>query len=261
MSSTINSLPNNSRFYILFFSFLLSLFLACSARLFFASDQLYYIRLEQLFGLASVIFLYIALIIGPVEKVVGKRQWISQVVFARRAIGVSAAYFALLHTVVALFGQIGGFGGLALLPQRFVWALLFGAISLLVLLLMAATSFNKVISFMTFRKWKWLHRMVYIGSILLLLHVWMIGTHLAYAWVQIAVFIPLSVLLGLESWCTTQKYRSHSWVRANAVTVAIAAWLLSSLLLFMVPSLVQNYHGDHSKQAAPTSLSGQGDHE
>lgn len=253
---TIKNLPNNNRFYILVFSSLLSAFVLCLLRVQIASDQLFYIRTEQVYGFASIIFLYVALIVSPLKRVMGgERRWIQNLEFARRGIGVSAAYFALLHAGVALWGQIGGFDGLALLPDRFAWALVFGVTALVVLLLMAATSFDKVIKFMTFRKWKWLHRFVYLGSVLIILHVWMIGTHAAYGWVQLVTFIPLSLLFGLEAWTIMSKFSErHPTFKSKDyfITLVLCMWLLASLLLLMLPALVKNYHDEHhSSHATP----------
>lgn len=262
---TIKNLPNNNRFYILVFSFLLSVFTVCVLRTQAASDQLFYIRSEQVFGFISIAYLYLALIISPLERAIGRPEWMKNILFARRAIGVSAAYFALLHAATALWGQIGGIDGLVLLPERFIWSFIFGVIALVVLLLMAATSFDKVIAFMTFRKWKWLHRFVYLGSVFIILHVWMIGTHVAYAWVQLATVIPLSLLFGLEAWCIVSKFADkHPEFKARdySVTVALGLWLLSTVLLLMLPALVQNYHGEHHAEynEAQTTRSGD-DHE
>ena len=245
---TIQNLPNNSRFYVLVFSVLLSAFVVCWLRARLVGDQLFYIRTEQAYGFIAVAYLYLALIISPVEKVVGKREWVKGLLFTRRAIGVSAAYFAVLHMVVALWGQIGGLGGVALLPERFVWAIGFGAVALIVLLLMAATSFDAVVTYMTFRRWKWLHRFVYLASVLIILHVWMIGTHVAYGWVQVVTFVPISLLLGLEAWCVVRKFavRYPSFASKDYFWMLVASlWLLASSLLFMLPALVQNYHGEH----------------
>jgi methionine sulfoxide reductase heme-binding subunit len=245
---TIKNLPNNNRFYILLFSLLLSIGTLCWLRTQISSDQLFYIRLQQLFGFISIAYLYGALIVSPVERLVGKRRWMQNLLFARRAIGVSAAYFAVLHATVALWGQIGGVDGLGVLPDRFMWSLTFGAIALLILCLMAATSFNAVIAMMTFRKWKWLHRFIYLGSILIILHVWLVGTHMAYSWVQITTFLPLSLLFGLEAWCIVSKIGDRYPIfkaKDYALTLTFCLWLLSSGLLFMMPALVRNYHSEH----------------
>jgi sulfoxide reductase heme-binding subunit YedZ len=248
---TIENLPNNSRFYILTLSVLLSIFTLCLLRAQIASEQLFYIRTEQVYGFISIAFLYVALIISPLKRVVGGRRWMQNLEFARRGIGVSAAYFALLHAGVALWGQMDGFGGLALLPSKFVWALVFGVAALVVLLLMASTSFDKVIKFMTFRKWKWLHRFVYLAGALIILHVWMIGTHAAYDWVQLTTFIPLSVLFGLEAWTIMSRFSErHTAFKSKDYfwTLVLCIWLLLSLWLFLLPKLVQNYHSQHHSE-------------
>lgn len=261
---TIRNLPNNNRFYVLSFSFLLSILVLCLLRSRLTSDQLFYIRTEQVYGFISIAFLYLALIISPIKQIVGRPRWMQNLEFARRGIGVSAAYFAFLHATVALWGQIGGFGSLGLLPSRFAWAFAFGAVSLIVLFLMAATSFDTVIKFMTFRKWKWLHRFVYLGGVLIILHVWMIGTHMAYDWVQIATFVPLSVLFGLEAWCIVSKFgekRPEFASKDYAVTICLVIWALLSLVLFLLPSLVQNYHSQHHSASETSSEQSGAEHE
>lgn len=246
---TIRNLPNNNRFYVLVFSGLLSIFVLCLMRVQVAGDQLFYIRTGQLYGFISIVFLYAALIVSPLKRVFGgQRRWVQNMEFARRGIGVSAAYFALLHAAIAFVSQVGGFGGLTLLPGRFVLALVFGVTALVVLLLMASTSFDKVITFMTFRKWKWLHRFVYLGSLLIVLHVWMIGTHAAQQWVQVATFIPLSILFGLEAWTIMGKVSdNHPVFKSKDYfwTLVFCIWLVLSLGLFMLPAMVRNYHSEH----------------
>ncbi len=261
---TIKNLPNNSRFYILVSSVLLSIFVSCLIRARTSSDQLFYIRTEQAYGFISIAYLYVALIVSPLKQIFGSRLWMKNLEFARRAIGVSAAYFALLHATVALWGQIGGLNGLALLPERFVWSLAFGVVALVVLCMMAATSFDKVIAFMTFRKWKWLHRFVYVACALIILHVWMIGTHIAYSWVQLATFIPLSLLFGLEAWTIMGKLsKRHPLFRSKDyfLTLVICIWLLLSLLVLMLPALVQNYHSQHHSGRGNTHTHSEADHE
>src|SRR5687767_8589295 len=99
------SLAANPRFYILASAVCVSVLAACWLRLSITSDQLFVIRLQQLFGYFSVFLWVGALIITPLHKVVGDRRYMPYLLFARRAIGVSAAYFALLHVCIALWGQ------------------------------------------------------------------------------------------------------------------------------------------------------------
>lgn len=240
------SLLDNSRFYILVFSFLLSLATVAWLRLNIASDQVFYIRLQQVFGLASVAWWYLALVISPVGYIVGQRR-IGGLKFARRAIGVSAFYFAVLHSVVAVFGQLGGVQQITYLPELFKWSLGLGLVALVILLILTITSFDAVVKYMTFVRWKWLHQLVYLGGVLAMLHIWMIGTHLAYTGTRVGVFIMLVILLGLELYRITKlindKYLQFG--RAEMFIVFLALWLITTTFIFVLPSYVQNYHSRH----------------
>lgn len=240
------NLLNNTRFYILVSSVLLSIATASYLRLQMPSDQLYFIRTQQIFGLFCLFYWYLALAISPIGYVIGKHRT-KRLEFARRAIGVSAAYFATLHAAVALWGQLGGIGEIALLPPLFKWSLAGGVAGLFILLIMAATSFDKVITFMTFRKWKWLHRLVYTGFILVVLHIWTIGTHLAYPAVQWIAFFSLVILSGLELFRTI-KLASDKYLhlrKGEAVTLFLTMWILVVTLVACIPVFIQNYHSKH----------------
>jgi sulfoxide reductase heme-binding subunit YedZ len=192
------------------------------------------------------LYWYFALIISPVGHVIGKHRT-KRLEFARRAIGVSAFYFAFLHAAVALWGQLGGISELSRLPELFKWSLLGGVIALIILALMAATSFDKVMKFMTFRKWKWLHRLVYTGGILAVLHIWSIGTHLSYTNIQLIAFAALIILAGLELFRTTKLLNEKYFhlAKSEAATLFITCWVVISLAIFMIPVAIQNYHSRH----------------
>lgn len=242
-----HSLTRNIRFYILVATVCLSVLVVCWLRLTITSDQLFLIRAEQIFGYLCVIYWYVALLVSPLQKQIGGRFNLTPLVFSRRAIGVSAAYFALLHTGIALWGQIDGPSGLVLLPERFVWSISLGVAALVILLAMAATSFNKVIAFMTFRKWKWLHRLGYIGGTLALIHLWMIGTHMAYSIFQSVIFVLLIVFFWLESLrmarITAKKYPTISRYQKWG---ALALWLVLTTLLLLLPRLVASNANHHA---------------
>ncbi len=249
-------LLSNSRFYILVFSALLSISAFAYLRLHISSDQLFYIRSQQVFGLLCIIYWYLALIISPIGYIVGKQRT-KHLEFSRRAIGVSAFYFAFLHGVVALWGQLGGIGQLQYLPSLFRWSLLGGLIAFLVLSIMAATSFDKVVSYMTFKRWKLLHRLVYIGGVLVILHIWTIGTHLAYWGVQLAAFIALAILAGLELFRISKvSKRLLQLDKAQMFILFISLWLAVVFLIFSIPTFVQNYHSKHTSHNGSHSGSG-----
>lgn len=240
-------LLHNSRFYILASSVLISVLVIAWVRLSIPSDQLFYIRAQQLFGLLAVAYWYLALIISPIGYIIGKQRT-KKLEFARRAIGVSAFYFALLHGLIALWAQLGGPAQLQHLPQLFQWSLISAAAALVVLALLAATSFDAVIRFMTFRKWKWLHRLIYIGGVAAVLHIWTIGTHLAYTNVQIAAYCALVVLAGLELFRVTKlvnQSRLH-FNRTEAGALFLAVWVSVAVAILALPAYVQNYHSRHA---------------
>lgn len=246
-----HSLLINVRFYVLALTLLISVAVFAYLRITIQDDQLLAIRTQQVFGFLSLAYLYSALIISPLGYVIGKER-VSHLAFARRAIGVSSFYFAALHGAVALFGQLGGFANLANLPDIFKWSLLFGAVTLVILGLMAITSFDKVVQFMTFRKWKWLHRLVYAAGVLIILHVWMIGTHLAYSWVQIIAVIAIGLLLALEFFKLTRtlnrKYFKLSKSEAGALYLTL--WAIVMGVILAIPVLVQNYHSRHTEHVS-----------
>ena len=244
------SLLFNSRFYILAVTFLISVVVAAFLRLQIPSDQLFYIRTQQVYGLLCIAFWYVALIISPVGYIIGKKR-VSHLEFARRAIGVSAAYFAVLHGSIALWGQLGGISELALLPSLFQWSLAGGSFALLILLIMAATSFDKVVSFMTYKRWKLLHRLVYIAWILVVLHIWTVGTHMAYTGVQWTVFIALVILIGLELYKVSDKLNRKYFKlgRTEAITLFASTWAICAALILMTPSVISNYHTQHNEHS------------
>lgn len=225
-------------------------------RLTIENDQLLAIRTQQLYGLICIAFWYLALIISPIGYVIGRHRT-KKLEFSRRAIGVSAFYFAALHGGVALWAQLGGFGQLQYLPELFTWSLVAGAVALLVLGLMAATSFDKVIQFMTPRKWKWLHRLVYAAGILAIIHIWSIGTHMAYGGVQWAAFIALVVLTGFELFRVTkllnEKYLHLA--KVEIVSVYMTLWAITVCLIMAIPFFVQNYHSSHASHSSGHSRS------
>lgn len=126
------------------------------------------------------------------------RQWTGwhQLLRHRRAIGVATFVYATLHWLAY-----------AWLDQGLVWAdllkdvakrpfILVGTLAWLLLLPLAATSFNRAIKALGGRRWQALHRAVYAIALLAILHFfWMrSGKHL---YGEVAVYATVvAVLLG-----------------------------------------------------------------
>ncbi len=175
--SIIRSLLRNIRFYILFFSLVLSLTIFFWTIFTTPQAAIKVINLTRIYAFCSITFLYFALLCGPFCYTFRSFPYRPQYLKARRAIGVSAFYFALLHSLFAFFGVLGGFKGLGFLDARFIFAIALSFVALIILSLMAATSFDFVITKMTFKRWKILHRLVYIAGIFVLIHALLIGSH------------------------------------------------------------------------------------
>lgn len=197
----MKALLNNIRFYIL----LLSTLLLCGIILYsvtsYNTSTLQLIRINQLTSFASLIYLYLALLPSPLFAVFPHFPLRDKITKARRAVGVSAFFFGLIHALVAFFGQLGGFEGLPFLTTRYLLALFLGFLALQILCVLALTSFDSIIAKMTFPKWKRLHRLIYIACILILIHTLMLGTHYAdlSGIIPQVTFILLSTLFLLEA--------------------------------------------------------------
>lgn len=239
---------SNSRFYILALSVAFSLVITSYLRLNIFSDTLFEIRLQQVFGFTALSLWYIALLATPLSGLLGKKGWMAQYLYARRAIGVSGAYFAVLHVLLGVFGQLGGPGNLLNLPSRFQQSLIFGAFGLTVLVLMASTSFDRVIKWLTFPRWKWLHRLSYPAITLVLLHVWIIGTHLDSLRFRVIILGAISILVVLESWRISKNIEKAS--KSDDPKLRLLVFISMVLILIglsvYIPRSMDRYHAKHT---------------
>lgn len=149
----------------------------------------------------ALIYLYIAILATPLTKLFPRLPFKAKYLKARRAIGVSAFFFALTHATLAFFTQVGGLEGFFNLSLTFQVPVLFGTTALFILFLMASTSFDIAIEKLTFERWKMLHRFVYLAGILILLHSLNLGTDLQNKLnpISLTMFTAIGFLLILES--------------------------------------------------------------
>lgn len=197
----MNSLLRNIRFYVLLGSVLFSIGVYQWGVTTFKSPLTQNIRIEQVFALSAITLLYVTLLASPLFFTFPSFPYRNEYDKARRAIGVSAFYFGLLHTILTFFGQLGGFAGLSYLSDKYIIAITLSVTALIILFLMSATSIDFVIKKMSYPKWKFLHRFVYIAGILILIHSLMLGTHFIdlSATIPQILFVAVAILLGLEA--------------------------------------------------------------
>ena len=163
------------RIYIALMTPLITLEVWWWAATLFGGTQLEIIRTQEVYAWLSLLFLTLTLLIGPVTKLFPRMPGLPVIRDSRRALGISAAWFAALHMLITYFKQFGGINPLQL-PATYQRSMLLGVIALAILIAMAATSVNAIM-----KKWGvwWfrLHRLVYAAVILVLVHAFMIGAH------------------------------------------------------------------------------------
>lgn len=167
---------SNIRFWVLLFSFLVAsgIYLYVDANF---PENLQPRRLTQFYALAAISYLYITLLASPLTRAFPRLPYRGPYLKARRALGVSAFFFAVLHARNAFWGILGGFDGVLQLSGNTFWAVLAGTASLFILTLIAATAFDFMVEKLTFARWKALHRLVYLVSILVIFHAFTLGEH------------------------------------------------------------------------------------
>ncbi|HVV66956.1 MAG TPA: ferric reductase-like transmembrane domain-containing protein [Candidatus Saccharimonadales bacterium] len=190
----------NTRFWILAVAITASIVIAGLVQFFVPSGSLQTIRIEQTYGFISLFLLYIALLASPLTKVFPNIPLKVEYLHARRAIGVSAFYYAALHVYITFFDQLDGFNGIKYLNNTYKWSLLFGIFALAVLFIMAATSINWIVDHMGYKHWKLLHRVVYFASLAVLLHIILIGPHYdnGLSFLGMLTYLAGAILIVLE---------------------------------------------------------------
>lgn len=229
----MKDLSTNCRFYIL----ATSLFIALNIYGFWVYmipvGSLQTIRLVQTYALVATLYLYITLMIGAFYanfKVSFARAFLFK---ARRALGVSAFFFASLHATIAFYGLLGGWSGLFFLGGNYILSISIGFIVLIILTLLAATSFDYMVSLLG-RKWKMLHRFVYLAGLLSVVHALLLGSHFSdlSRLIPTIYFVLLIILLCLEGLRIDKKITEKMSSIPRFVIATILAILFISLYAY-----------------------------
>jgi sulfoxide reductase heme-binding subunit YedZ len=203
------------------------------------------IKLEEWSGLISLWLLYIAILAGPLYRVFPTLPFKTQYRRSLAGFGWAACYFALVHGFVAFFGLIHGFGGLAFLGPLYLFALLCGAVPLLILLAMSATSFNWVIVRLGSR-WKTIHRFVYLALAFLVAHLLLISAHFRdFTDPTVFIFILAFVfLLILYAICIRNYFlETYPNVSSRLITGLVSFTVLA--MLYGISTLHEILIGGH----------------
>lgn len=161
-------------------------------------------------GLWALRLLWLTLLVTPL------RHWTGWAALAtwRRALGLWAFAYALLHFVAYAWLDQGLSLSEVLRDVAQRPFILVGLLTLLLLLPLALTSSQAAVRRLGWRRWKRLHRLVYLAAALALLHwVWMRSGKRLYG--EVVVYGAL--LAGLLGWRVLQAFRSTR-ARAPAAT-------------------------------------------
>lgn len=131
------------------------------------TDPLKFILLH--FGFVACVLLAAVLTFTPLRVLFPKWDVALALNRHRRLVGVSSFAYALLHfSVQVLYVYDGGFGTLAKEIQKPFQ--LTGLVALVILLVLTITSVNALIRRLGAKRWKNLHRLVYVAAILAAYH-------------------------------------------------------------------------------------------
>ena len=138
-------------------------------------------------GEFSVRLMIIAMMISPLRAVLGARGWLNWLLARRRALGVAACGYGLLHLGFYLY-DMGDWGQIA--EEAMIFSIWTGYLAMLIFVAMALTSNNAAQRAMR-ANWKRLQRLVYAAALLIAVHWFTVDGE----WVAMAVhFVPLLIL-------------------------------------------------------------------
>lgn len=120
-------------------------------------------------GSTTLNLLTISLAVTPVRRVIKPLAWIGP---WRKLIGLFAFFYATLHlfTYIALYALFNVHTMIADIAKRRYITI--GLTAWLLLLPLAATSFNWAIRTMGGKNWKRLHKLVYVAAVCGIIHYW-----------------------------------------------------------------------------------------
>ncbi len=144
-------------------------------------------------GFIACVLLAVVLTFTPLRVVFPRSRFALALNRHRRLVGVSVFVYAALHFVMYLIYE-GGFGTLMNdISKPFI---LSGAIALTLLLALALTSTDRAVRALGGRRWKNLHRLVYVVAALAAYH--QIAASKTFPVQVLWIFGPMLVLQGLR---------------------------------------------------------------
>ena len=166
----------------------------------YASGASFYGEYLHATGELGVRLLILAMAVTPLKLVFAHAGWVAWLARRRRYVGVAAFGYSALHAAAYLERQ-ATFA--AIVDDAAELGLMTGWISLVVMLALAVTSNDTSVRLLR-TGWKWLHRTVYLGAALALVH-WILT-----AFDPTAAYVHVGLLAALEMIRLVQSYRTRA---------------------------------------------------
>jgi len=190
------------------------------------------------YGLLAGGFLYLTLLITPLTLAFPRIPGKETLFLARRGLGLSVLVFSLPHALVSFFGPLRGFEGVPFFDPYTGWALLLGLAALVIVLMLGATAWDGAVRGLGQRRWKRLHRVVYLAGVLVFIHLVLVGPHYTSAhspW-MILTLAAVGVLVVLQArrfdawWAKTfPKEKGYGPAMLVVTVLLTAAWFWTIL--------------------------------
>lgn len=153
----------------------------------FVQDPLTAFDLVHPSGEFSVRLMIVAMMVSPLRAILGRRGWLDWLLSRRRALGVAACGYGVLHLAFYLY-DMGDWAMIA--EEALIFSIWTGYLALIIFIAMALTSNNAAQRALR-ANWKRLQRLVYPAALLIALHWFYVDGE----WKGMAVhFVPLLVL-------------------------------------------------------------------
>jgi len=138
-------------------------------------------------GEFSVRLMIVAMMVSPLRAILGRRGWLDWLLSRRRALGVAACGYGVLHLAFYLY-DMGDWAMIA--EEALIFSIWTGYLALIIFVAMALTSNNAAQRALR-ANWKRLQRLVYPAALLIALHWFYVDGE----WKGMAMhFVPLLVL-------------------------------------------------------------------
>jgi sulfoxide reductase heme-binding subunit YedZ len=176
---------------------------------------------------SGAILITIALIIGPLARLT-KYSFL----YHRRTVGVWGFTFVIMHFLSVLWFYFGF--DLSLLQREPAFTiLLFGIISFLLYIPMYLTSTDWAVQKLGFRKWKFLHRLIYFAYIFSILHFTLIVKYTEINYARILLFALTAVALAIELAAFVKVSAQHKNKKDILIGILIILFGLAMFYLFL----------------------------